>query len=182
MRCEDAIRELPFPLETSSETALSQHLAHCARCASEAERAAKLGRLWEATRPAALSDATWERIWANASATLDRPEASRRAAAPAWRRAVFATFALAQAAAILAAVVLLPRGGNQAGHPSAPHPTVAKVESAPRKVEIDQDQVVLITLDQRGVHVRDIALNSNANTVDEFFLFYNAIEPIAALQ
>jgi hypothetical protein len=177
MRCDDVIRELSVPTGAVDHTTLAEHVSGCARCAAWAEGGAKLERLWEATRPPELSDAAWGRIWENVSASIDRPkEPEPKVVAPS-RRAAFAVFALAQAAAILAMVVYMPRSSSRAKVTE-----IAASQAEPKIIEIDQDTVPVITFEKGGVHVRDVVLNDNANTVDEFFVGLNKMESIAALQ
>ena len=51
MRCEDVIRELAAPTDMRDAAASADHLSRCPSCAALADRAARLDRLWEATRP-----------------------------------------------------------------------------------------------------------------------------------
>lgn len=123
MRCEDLRSELAFPTGAVARGTLSRHLAECPRCAAWAERSARLDRLWEATRPAELSDAAWERIWSRASETaFDRREAEAAAAAAGTRPGrgfLTAGFAVAQAAVLLLGFVALMERG-QARRPARP--------------------------------------------------------------
>jgi hypothetical protein len=124
MRCEDVRSELAFPTGALAQGTLARHLAACPRCAAWAEQSARLDRLWEATRPAELSEAAWERIWSRASeAAFHRPEVAAAATAPEgarpWRGLLTVGFAVAQAAVLLLGFVALMER-NQARRPVGP--------------------------------------------------------------
>src|SRR5690242_15554699 len=111
LRCEEVTAGLSAPGAGAGarvdQAAVAAHLAACPDCAAWAERAAALDRLWDATRPAEPADETWDALWANVTATLDRlapavvPGTIRLRS---WRRPAVALVLLAQAAAVLAAV------------------------------------------------------------------------------
>ena len=71
MRCVDVIRELAAPTDTQDAAALADHLSHCTSCAAFAERAARLDRLWEATRPAEPTPEVWYNLWLQVAHSLD---------------------------------------------------------------------------------------------------------------
>src|SRR5262245_2316754 len=99
MRCDDVTRELSAPTGEPAPAAMAEHLAGCERCASWAERSARLDQIWDATRPIEPPPGAFDRVWANVTATLDRPAAPVPvpAAPPRWRRVVLVTFTVAQA-------------------------------------------------------------------------------------
>jgi hypothetical protein len=107
MYCREVTRELAAPSAGADLAELERHLATCARCASEAQAARRLDRIWTATRPAEPSAAAWGRLWAavcraeESPATLPLADArpARRWLAPAVGIAL-----IAQAAAVLLAV------------------------------------------------------------------------------
>ncbi len=185
MRCEDVIRELAVPMGTADPSALAEHLAGCPRCAAWSERDAKLGRLWEATRPEPPAGA-WDAIWARASEALDRPRTipipPRRRVV---RRAAIVGIGLAQAAAILIAVLAWPRpqpgpgpiGVVHVGPPAVIEPVPAPAAGA---YEADEGQTLIISADGRGV--RDCDLNEGANSHDRDLAFFNAIESLASFE
>ena len=72
MHCHEVVRELAVPTGELDASGLAEHLARCPRCASWAEDAARLDRLWEATRPAEPFGARWETTWADVSRALDQ--------------------------------------------------------------------------------------------------------------
>lgn len=71
MRCEDVIRELAAPSDAQDAAALSDHLSHCLSCAAFADRAARLDRLWEATRPAEPGPEVWHNLWLQIAQSMD---------------------------------------------------------------------------------------------------------------
>ncbi len=71
MRCEDVVRELAAPSDTQDAAALSDHLSHCTSCAAFADRAARLDRLWEATRPAEPAPEVWHNLWLQIAHSID---------------------------------------------------------------------------------------------------------------
>jgi len=71
MRCVDVIRELAAPGDTQDAAALVDHLSHCTSCAAFAQRAARLDRLWEATRPAEPAPEVWHNLWSQIAHSLD---------------------------------------------------------------------------------------------------------------
>src|SRR4051794_34802336 len=114
MRCNEVVRELAAPTGVLDASGLAEHLARCPRCASWAEAAARLDRLWEATRPPEPAAGNWEMTWAGVSRGLDRastPDFAPLHPTPSrpWRRSALVAFGLAQAAAVLIAVGVLSR-------------------------------------------------------------------------
>lgn len=189
MRCVDVIRELAAPTGRQSSE-IGAHLEQCPRCATWAERDARLGRLWEATRPPELSLDAWERIWARASNELDAAEAPVQPTAVigrlgAWKRVAMPLFAVAQAAAILVGFALLAeRGPGQPAAAPRVQGAVAENETVVPKFDVDSDQMVLIDMDrQSAVDVTSrMASNENSNAVDPFYRMLNELEAQATLQ
>ncbi len=185
MRCVDLIRELSVPTGSLDAAAIATHAAQCPQCAAWMERDAQLSRVWEATQPVDLSDQAWERIWANASAGREAVSAPALAAGSTFPRTVrwnprrwTSAFVAAQAAAILvAALVLSQRSGPQ---PVGPNPLAQLGNPAPKVVEIDQEQLVMISMDGQA-RVRDLALNDNPNGVTPDYPMLNFFESIAAV-
>jgi hypothetical protein len=130
MRCEDLTRELASPTGHLSQAEMAGHLADCPSCAEWSRRAAHFDQIWEATRPAEPSEATLDVLWAGASAALDAP-ATLRLEAMTHRRGTWIKHVriVAQAAAILAAAVILLRQG------SVEPVKLAVVDPANQKVE-----------------------------------------------
>jgi hypothetical protein len=152
MHCDDVIKELAAPSDDRDATALTEHLTRCLSCATWAERASLLDRLWETTRPAEPDQGSWNKVWDNIAQSLDesmskdvrsltsprehRAESARevtprsiqaRLLTPAGRRALGAVglVGLAQAAAVLLAVGL----GWRTHIPSRPPQTTQNVSS-----------------------------------------------------
>jgi len=195
MRCGNVIRELSAPTGEPRSAILVDHLARCSSCARWAERNARLDEIWDATRPPELSAAAWDRLWANVSESLDRPQG---ASSPApvtvpgspmgrpWHRSAMAAFALAQAAAILACFGLAWHHAPTRG-PSRPV-SVASTPGAGSPVpvvdlpafEVSQDQFALISLDHGSI--RNLERVESPNGIDPLFYGFNAIEAQAELQ
>ncbi len=186
MRCSDVTRELSAPTGALGSAPLAEHLAACPRCASWAEQSRRLDRIWEATRPAPLPDAAWDRIWSNVAATLDQPTTSSRrtpAARRLWLRPAMLGLVLSSAAAILLGfVTLLQTTGRPVSKPAIERSDASLVALAPAAVptvefDLEQDQVALISLDKQTV--RDLAPSENPNSVDSFFTMLNQLESAA---
>jgi len=192
MRCVDVVRELAVPTGEPGSAELAEHLATCPRCAAEAGNAARLDRLWVAARPPDPSPAQWETLWASVSRALDRPPAFARAAplraaggrsthrTGLGRRWVLPAIGLAQAAAVLIAVLVVSQRDRREPGPIPAPRTVA--------VAIDEGQHVVIIADRQGIHVRDLPdEGTNAfDVADPYFLILNAFEgmdnPVIALR
>jgi hypothetical protein len=71
MRCDLVIRELAVPTDDRDSAALAEHLAICPSCAGWANRAGRLDRLWEATRPTDPPAEMWDTVWARVASSLD---------------------------------------------------------------------------------------------------------------
>jgi hypothetical protein len=71
MQCDKVIKELATPTDHRDSTALAGHLESCPACAGWANRAARLDRLWEATRPSEPTPDVWDAVWARMATSLD---------------------------------------------------------------------------------------------------------------
>jgi len=175
MHCDDVTRELSAPTGEPDPAALAEHLAGCPRCASWAERSARLDQLWEATRLPEPSPAVWNQVWANVSEALDRPAVP--AAPRRWRRVALTAFTVAQAAAILAAFTLAWRESvHRHSAPRGPAMLASAVPIVPTRVEIEPGQPVRIDLDRRESHQLDQAQFDSPNSVDPFYKMFNEME------
>jgi hypothetical protein len=179
MRCVAVKRELSVPTGGLSAAEVAAHLAGCPRCASWAEQSERLDRLWDATRPDEPEPADWERVWSRVIKALDRGESSPARAAITsrraswvrpWRRAAIAALALAQAAAIVLAVLL----------PGRPAP------AAIVQVEITEGKTGLIELDgPQQVEYKDLDLDRDPGSHDAVatnFELLNTFETLAELE
>ncbi len=174
MRCNEVVRDLAVPTGDLDASGLAEHLARCPRCASWAEDAARLDRLWEATRPAEPAGGNWESTWAGVSRALDRastPDSAplRLVASRSWRRSTLVAFGLAQAAAILIAVGVFSRPDGDG--PGAPAELV--------KVDIPFGRRVLIRYDLPTVEVVELPDDENLGGVDSNYAMFNDIEAMA---
>lgn len=172
MRCNEVVRELAAPTGALDASGLAEHLARCPRCTSWAEDAARLDRLWEATRPPEPAGGNWERTWAGVSRALDRAStldlAPMRPGGPRpWRRSTLLAFGLAQAAVILIAVgVFSPHDGP-------------RVRAELVKVDIPYGRPVLIRCDLSRVVVVELPDDENLGGVDSNYAMFNDIEAMA---
>lgn len=205
MTCQEATRALSRPT-AADDAALADHLTACPACAARLGSELESDRLfaaWDATRPVEPSGPAWDAVWGAVCAGLDRPAAAVPESEPELEpvfalsparglgvRPGLAVLALAQAAAILAAFTLLAaRGPSPRPGPTRPaSPDLALAAPAPSPasasdpvVDIEPGEVVLIREGTRGV--RAIALSGddgrNANTLDENFALFNALEAMA---
>jgi hypothetical protein len=78
MLCDDVIRKLTESDGWRDEPALAEHLAGCSACAEWLDRAQRLEKLWDATRPAEPLPQTWDVVWSSVNAHLDQPNAVER--------------------------------------------------------------------------------------------------------
>ena len=117
-----------------------------------------LARAWNATRPAELSSAEFDRLWAGASLAADRqspPTLAIPPRSPAWSRTGpgRAAFGLARAAAIVLLVWLVARPGRRdpvpAVDPSARGLDLAS--RAPAEYKVDPDETLMISIDAAGL-------------------------------
>jgi hypothetical protein len=201
MRCDDVTRELACPGDSRDDRALVEHLAHCRACADWADRAAKLDRLWETTRPADPGPAAWGSLWTSVNAALDAAPVREKAGRPWLARAtervgdqpapkdgrywpgltMVATLALAQAAAILLAVGFAwhrPEGPVDV-QGTDPARLVEGQGAAPALepvIDVEGGQVPYIRSDGPTVTVRDVAAPELPNGEDPWYVFYGRIE------
>jgi len=173
MRCDDVTRELAAPSGRLDPSALAAHLAACPACAG----AARLTRLWAASRPAP-PPGTFASAWAGIERAADH--AARPAMAPARPRTgrlVIRWVEVAVAAGLLVAAL--------AWHPSAtpgpgpgPRPAPVVMES---KVNIDEGQIAVISVDRRDVVTFAPPQNPASDDVAPDFAALNEFEAMAAL-
>lgn len=154
MNCREVARELTAPIPEVDPAAFQSHLAACPRCAATAGSVRQLDRVWSATRPPELSPAAWDRTWTAVTAALEAPAtialASARPARP-WLGPLVAAALVAQAAAVvIAAGVLLSRGGLVNGSSD-----VAQVEGRGQVVEfnVEPGSTLFLELDEAGGRV-----------------------------
>lgn len=202
MRCDEVTRELAAPSDCRDDRALAEHLVHCQKCADWEDRAAKLDRLWEVTRPPVPGSEAWGSLWTSVNAALDasdprkatRPrlaqepeQASGETAQPSsrdgrfWRGlAMLGTIALAQAAAVLLAF------GFTWHHPAEPagvpsvnpgaglaQGTVPGLESV---IDVEDGLVPYISSEGPTITVRDVADPEMPNGEDPWYVFFGRIE------
>lgn len=143
----------------------------------------KLDRLWDATRPLEPADARWDALWARVSESLDHP-APPVVTLPSrtWKRYALAAFALAQAAAILAAVVVWGSRGLPEESGSKPTTGVVKAVVPRLSVDIEPGQVVMIHLGGDGLRVMDPAEEPGFSPLDENLVLFNDAEAMAGMQ
>ncbi len=172
MRCHEVVREIAAPTGILDASGLAEHLARCPRCASWAEHAARLDRLWEATRPAEPSGGNWESTWAGVSRAIDRastpdPAPLRPGQPRPWRRSTLVAFGLAQAAAILIVVGVLSRHDG------------SRARAEVVKVDIPYGRPVLIRCDLPRAVVVELPDDENLGGVDSNYAMFNDIEAMA---
>jgi hypothetical protein len=195
MRCDEVIRELAAPSECRDEPGLAHHLSECKNCADWADRAGRLDRLWEATRPADPPQEAWDSIWSSVRANLDR--ADRPVEVRPWALqtsrsindgtsrlpstftrsgrglAVAAAIVLAQAAAIFLAVHLAWIGPVDRGN-----------SNAVQVVDVDEGQVAYIRSVGPTVAVLDVTADELPDGEDTWYVFFNRVEssvPVVAM-
>jgi hypothetical protein len=172
MRCEDLTRELASPRGDLSPAEIAGHLASCPSCAEWSRRAARFDRIWEATRPPEPSTDAMDALWASASSALDEPvvaPSKLRFEAPARRRGwAMATFALAQAAAILlAALFLLRQEGGGGLQPDQVAVAPAPKEPVTLDLFVGFDQTAVVRIDKEG--------ESRVEMLDQAHLFASSL-------
>ena len=202
MRCDEVIRELATPSDCRDDQALAVHLAHCKPCADWANRAEKLDRLWDMTRPADPGSEAWGTLWTSVNAAIDSPD-SKQALRP-WRvqgpkratgetthrsskdarfwrgLAVVGTIVLAQAAAIILVF------GVAWHHPAEPDRvpvappgfglmpgTVANLESV---IDVEDGQVVYIRSEGSSISKLDLTALELPNGEDPWYVFFGRME------
>jgi hypothetical protein len=192
LRCDEVTAELAAPGSGVDRAAVAAHLASCPRCGEWAARADALTRLWDATRPVEPSDAAWDALWSEVTARLDSAEVEEsREVVPARRDTLWylRVAALAQAAAVLAAVTLWAarRPGPPAEAP-APAPAasvLARVDPpalpALQTIDIPEGEVGVIREDARDkeLHLVGLSLDDHPDGVAPSFSMLNVFEAIA---
>ncbi len=202
MRCEEVTRELAAPSDCRDDQALANHLGHCKKCADWADRAAKLDRLWDVTRPADPGSEAWGTLWTSVNEALDssgpnkahrpwRARGSERVSGDSphqssrdarfWRGlAMVGTIVLAQAAAILLAISLAwhsptEPAGVPAVTPSAGlvQGTVPNLESV---IDVEDGQVVYIRSDGPAIAILDLTALEMPNGEDPWYVFFGRVE------
>jgi hypothetical protein len=153
MRCSEVIHQLRTSrggFDLNLDPAVSDHLTSCSDCAGWAEDDAQVLRAWQATRPLEPSAEVWNALWARVSDGLDAAQRPRvltmpeqPAAARRFRPGLVA-LGLAQAAAILVAVLLLPGRHPHEGKPIESLAQVSDIPVAGNQVEFDPGQVAMI--------------------------------------
>jgi hypothetical protein len=184
MRCDEVMRELSLPSDDRDDGALADHLAECEACALWSEHAARLNRLWDATRPIEPPTESWDRLWSSVTARLDHAgsvttphsqrdhsyavvgDAAPRHLSPlsrSWRSlAAIGLIGLAQAAALLLAVSLYWNTGSNSSLDSV--------------VDVEWGQVPLIHSDGFKVEITDLALLEPSSGEDPWYDLFNRAE------
>jgi len=179
MRCVDVIRALAAPADDPQSAEVTEHLAHCPRCAGWAARDAKLDRLWEATRPDSPASSEWDSVWARVADGWEREQETaspevlpfRAPSVRPWRRAV-AIFAVMQtAAAVLLAAFLLGHSPTDGKRQDLAQNTPKLVKPPVEVVaEFDQGQIGIIRVDANDrVQTTDLALNESRGGIDSVY-------------
>ena len=192
MRCEDVRKELATPTDTGDAVSLAEHLSRCPSCSAWAQRAARLDRLWQTTRPAEPSSEVWDSLWSGVVSSLDAPASEEvapvgdgalrngsanvsvtrstskpsdrsRAASGRRRLAAIGVFGLAQAAAVLLVVGLAWRVFIPA------RPAQNGIAMALRNVDIEEGQLVVIVADPQNPGVVDLTPKGTAS-VDQMYV------------
>jgi hypothetical protein len=188
MRCDDVIRELAAPTDSRDTASLADHLSRCPSCATWAERAARLDRLWQVTQPAEPTSDVWDNVWAQVVSSLDVQAANgvtspsvtslrnssasgtaprlgakpndrlRRFRSGRWK--AIALVGLAQAAAVL----LVAGTSWRFFVPSLP-PQNAAIASLP-SVDIEEGHLVIIVADPKLLSVVDLTPKTTTAGVD----------------
>ncbi|MDR3635760.1 MAG: hypothetical protein P4L84_18305 [Isosphaeraceae bacterium] len=190
MRCADVIRELSARTESSQNPALAGHLDQCPRCAAWIERDARLGRLWDLTRPQEPSTEAWDGVWGRVCDALDQAPADvlpMRRPMAASRRVVWIGLGIAQVAAVVLVALYFGGAGrdrerqvarnDQVVAPARDVPGSVKLEK--RQVDIDSGELVMIREDKGGVQTIELALNGSLGQVDPAYEALNSLEAIA---
>jgi hypothetical protein len=180
MRCEDLIRELASPTGDLAPADIAGHLAVCPSCAEWSRRADRFDRIWEATRPIEPTADAMDALWARASVVLDArpiPAPLRLEGLSHRRRWAKAAFVVAQAAALLVAVLFLLRRDD-----------VRPVEVAivtPVEVTPGEDQTAIVRIDQNRnhqvvYHEEEVAATTSSIPPGTQHGLFNAIEGMAS--
>jgi hypothetical protein len=183
LRCDQAIGELAASADTQLSPTLAAHLASCPDCASWAEDGARLLRDWHSVRAVEPTAEVWDALWSRVCAQLDaasvspaRPDVlvmperlSRR------HRLGLIVLGLAQAAAILAAVVLLP--GEQPRQWGENQSLVAVVEQT--GFDVPSGQVAIIHSENNGSLRMELREGDDGPGLGSGLAMFNVLESIA---
>ncbi len=143
------------------------------------DRDAALSQLWDATRPVEPDDAAWDAIWARVRERIDPPtDAPLKLPARPWRRTAVAVFLVAQAAALLAAVVIWN------GHRHTTQTPVAKAAPVARgTIDIVPGQIVMIHAEGTQVRAEMVAIEEDSSVglvrfgeFEDFYVMFNEME------
>jgi hypothetical protein len=156
MRCADVTRELAAPTGGLDPAELERHLTGCRRCSAWADRARKLDRIWEATRPAEPPESAFDAVWARVSQDAEAPARP----APARRRMAWGLAITGLAAAAAALLACLPLIQHPPEAPKLPTPPVAVGH-----YEVEPGEVLVIHLREKGIEFDPRHAEPISNTV-----------------
>jgi hypothetical protein len=171
MHCREVARELASPSAGADLAELQRHLATCGRCATEAELARRLDRVWTATRPAEPSAAAWDRLWTavtDAPATI--PLADARPSRRRWLGPAVGIALIGQAAAVVLGVgVLLSRGGTPERRVEVVQvPAPATVPTQVFVFDVEPGATLFLELDDTG---KEVVCRPRSISTDELVAF-----------
>lgn len=190
MRCVDVIEKLAV-LAGPPSAELAEHMARCPHCAAWAERDARLGQYWEATRPEEPGAAVWASVWAKVTQALEatpvappalavslpRPDSSMPARP--WQRWAWASFGIAQAAVLLVGAWLVTR--PDVVRPPQPHEARPNFTLALLRAPVEIPDGVLVMIDTNGAEVKVVRRDTDegSSAVDPNFVMFGAFEAMA---
>jgi hypothetical protein len=185
LRCDQAIRELADSNDdgfagVAANPALAAHLASCPDCSAWAEDGARLLRDWHATRPAEPPAEVWDALWARVRDRLDAATARRAVIAmperPAGRfRPALVVLGLAQAAAVLAAVLLLP--GRQ---PHQERENLARAQPVQNAgFDIPPGELAILHCEKDGTWRMELREGDNGPGLGDNLALFNDVESMA---
>jgi hypothetical protein len=183
LRCDQAIRELTASADVDANPALAAHIASCPDCAAWAEDGARLLRDWHATRPAEPTTEVWDALWARVCAQPDAPAASTARPdviampeRPSRRnQAAVVVLGLAQAAAVLAAVLFLPGRQPQQGGKEPTQATLAR----PAGFDVPPGQLAIIHSENDGTLRLELRDGDDGPGLGSSLAMFNVVESIA---
>ena len=188
--CEDWFFDPAASVSETDRAVRAEHLASCPRCAAQSERDAALTSLWEATRPTEPGETAWEPVWTCVSEHLDRAEAPEPVivttlSASPWRHRAMSASLVAQAAAILGALVLWGAHRRPTEAPALSSNLTAPAH-APRvdvDIDIEPGEVVMIHLEGNTVQAVPMSHeDQRPDTLDENLVLFNDAEAMAGMQ
>jgi hypothetical protein len=190
MRCVDVIEKLAV-LTGPPSAELAEHMARCPHCAAWAERDARLGQYWEATRPEEPGAAVWASVWAKVTQALEgtpvapltlavsspRPDLS--AVARPWQRWAWASFGIAQAAVLLVGAWLVTR--PDVVRPPQPHEARPDFTLALLREPVEIPYGTTVMIDANGPELKVVSrpTDEGSSAVDPNFLMFGAVEAMA---